>query len=390
MQKVNSRYNQKIITVLLAAYGASFLISIFVMQIIAAVLFVLYLTEKNSEKIKAADVTLNLILLFGAVRFGSIIFSVSPEISLDAIPKELIFYISYVFLAFYFKAIEYEKLISVIKLTVFTGIAVSIIGIWYYNFTDIERARMFGGEYHTFSAFLIFILIFLFPFYSKLRSSLHKVLWGAAAAIVITGIVLALGRAALGIAILFFISGIFIYKIHIREIIIAMFLTAAISFISFETNSTNFVEKRVEKVTGASDRDVLYKAFFEIADDRILTGFGPRTFEEIFPLKDELSDKKIGSWHNDLIQFYIDSGVFLLIAFGILFLYSSHKTIIYLIRNRLTKEKNLILLASLMTFWALNGLSLTSSIWFSPVLSVILVFCLAIIEVFTERDKLPA
>ena len=45
-----------------------------------------------------------------------------------------------------------------------------------------------------------------------------------------------------------------------------------------------------------------------------LVGFGPRTFTEIFPLFQEMPVKGVGSWHNDFLQIYMESGLVGLIA----------------------------------------------------------------------------
>ena len=52
-----------------------------------------------------------------------------------------------------------------------------------------------------------------------------------------------------------------------------------------------------------------------IVGQRPVFGFGLRTFHLIFPLQQELPDQKVGSWHNDFLQIYMESGLVGLLAF---------------------------------------------------------------------------
>jgi len=63
-------------------------------------------------------------------------------------------------------------------------------------------------------------------------------------------------------------------------------------------------------------RDVLWRGAVMLIDDHPLLGFGPRTFPAIFPLFDEMPVRGVGSWHNDWLQIYMESGLLALAAFG--------------------------------------------------------------------------
>ncbi|HTX98455.1 MAG TPA: O-antigen ligase family protein [Bacteroidota bacterium] len=56
-------------------------------------------------------------------------------------------------------------------------------------------------------------------------------------------------------------------------------------------------------------RDVLWKGAAMLLDRHPLVGFGPRTFQEIFPLFSEMPIRGVGSWHNDYLQVYMESGL---------------------------------------------------------------------------------
>jgi O-antigen ligase len=56
-------------------------------------------------------------------------------------------------------------------------------------------------------------------------------------------------------------------------------------------------------------RDVLWRGAALLLPRHPVVGFGPRTFTEIFPLLDQLPIRGVGSWHNDYLQVYMESGL---------------------------------------------------------------------------------
>ena len=80
------------------------------------------------------------------------------------------------------------------------------------------------------------------------------------------------------------------------------------------------VRVRVGQVSDASallnGRDILWRGAALLIDDHPLVGFGPRTFQTIFPLFREMPVRGVASWHNDWLQIYMESGLIGLAAFG--------------------------------------------------------------------------
>ncbi len=60
-------------------------------------------------------------------------------------------------------------------------------------------------------------------------------------------------------------------------------------------------------------RDVLWRGASMLLSSHPIVGFGPRTFTEIFPLPDLLPIRGVGSWHNDYLQVYMESGLLALV-----------------------------------------------------------------------------
>jgi hypothetical protein len=108
MKLIKSRFNQKIIFYLVASFLASFLISLALLQLFAALLFLMWLFEK--DKLKATDSFFYIMIGFGLVRLTSIFFSEFFNSSLIAVQKELLFYTTLAALFFYLKTLSRENI----------------------------------------------------------------------------------------------------------------------------------------------------------------------------------------------------------------------------------------------------------------------------------------
>jgi len=98
-----------------------------------------------------------------------------------------------------------------------------------------------------------------------------------------------------------------------------------------------------------SYRDVLWRGAAMIGFEHPVIGFGPRTFRGIFPLMSELGDKKIGSWHNDFIQVYMESGLVGLVPLLWLVAASFSSSIRAIRSRRLSPEHQEILIPMLVS-----------------------------------------
>ncbi len=109
-------------------------------------------------------------------------------------------------------------------------------------------------------------------------------------------------------------------------------------------------------------------------------GFGPRSFQQAFPLKDKFADKGIGGWHNDFLQIYFESGIIGLISFLVL-LYVIITTSISQIRNKKTdaelKSLSTSVLASVI---ALILSAMVAGFITSVVLSIVFVFLISFLS----------
>jgi O-antigen ligase len=375
---ISSRFDIRIPFYLTILLSVSFVLSIFALQLFAGLLIVFWLLEKNSEKRKAIDKIVVLIVIYGVVRIVAIIFSEYHSVSVQTFYKEGLFFLSIFSLGFYLKVFDAGKRKQIIYFFILGAALNSIIGLIRFNLGLVERAQSFSSGYTVFSVYLLAVfgvVIILSDLYEVKERYfyLHLIL----SAIILAGMVSSLGRADIAIAILILLAGIFLKRIKIRQVLLIGLGVAILSSISFFNNSTEATQ-RVETPTQLSDRDVLYKGAAELIREHPLLGYGPRTFKKIFPLKDELADKGVGGWHNELLQVYFESGVVGLGAYFALMIGIFSSGISFVKRNR-NEESAIIVLSILISIAALLLSALFSGFIDSPVLSIVFALIVSIL-----------
>ncbi|RPI68144.1 MAG: hypothetical protein EHM47_14875, partial [Ignavibacteriales bacterium] len=298
---ISSRFDLRIPFYLLVLLSVSFVLSIFAMQLFGGVLIILWLLERNSEKKKAVDKFIIAASLFGISRLLAIIFSEYPEESIPALYKEALFFLSFFSLGFYFKALD-EKKIKLLVFSFIAGAAInSVIGLVRFNAGIVERAESFSSGYTVFSGYLV-AAVGIAAAAFKFNETDKKYSWVilTSAAVMFAGIITSLGRINIAVAVLILILSVIFKMISFKNIIFILLIAGAISFISFYNNKAE-VTQRIESPAQLSDRDIIYKGAGEILWEHPFLGYGPRTFKEIFPFREEFSDKGISGWHNHIL-----------------------------------------------------------------------------------------
>jgi hypothetical protein len=387
MKLLATRLNKKINLVIIIAIGITPLISLSAINAFVAILTLFWLIDYYKVKHQGIDRFVEIILLFGLIRTISVFFSEYPELSREIFFREIAFYFAFITLAFYLKTYGTSTIHTLYYWIINAGAAIALIGILNYNFGGIERAQSVTSGYITFSIYLLFIFSFLAFQKHHGTKTWEKVFWAVKLALVFSGIMLSLSRANIAIAIVFFIIAVFVRKINYRYILLFLLITAAISYGSYKMNQTG-IEKRVSAPSQLSDRDILLKGFSDLWDEKPLTGFGPRTFQKIFPRFDEMADKKVGSWHNDYIQVYMDSGIFALAVYLFFLGYVLYKSFLFLRRYKIEDTNRDIVYGIFFSFAAAAGAGLTSAIIFAPELPIFLAMLAALLShyIYFEKD----
>ena len=118
-------------------------------------------------------------------------------------------------------------------------------------------------------------------------------------------------------------------------------------------------------------------------------GFGPKTFREIFPLIDQLTDKGISSWHCDYLQMYMEGGIIGFISFislvGSLFFFGI-KNLKRFRNDKFYFNVNLSILAGLSVLFLT---ALVGSFFFDPVSSILfqILFAILVLLFNVEPNK---
>lgn len=376
---IKSRFSEKIIFTFLSLLAVSFVLSLFVMQLAAALLFILWLFENKDEKKKSFDTITAFILIFGLIRLITIFLSEYPQSSYESLYKEALFYTSAIALPFYLKTLQKKKVIEVMLIFILGASVISIIGSTRFFIGEVERAQSFSSSYTVFSGYLLTAFISALFYPKEYKNFKQQLFWAIVYSIIFIGLLTSLGRANIAISLLALIVAILLKQIPVKQIII-LIIIAVISFGIYSARPSKIISDRVENITQLSDRDIIWEGAKEIAFEHPVFGYGPRTFQQAFPLKEKFADKGIGGWHNDFLQIYFESGIIGLISFLVL-LYVIIKTSINQIRNKKTdadfKSLSTSVFASVI---ALIISSIVAGFITSVVLSIVFVFLISFLS----------
>jgi len=384
---INSKFDKKVLLSILSLFSISFLLSIVLMQLIAMLIFIMWLFERNDEKRKTSGDILYAILIFGLIRTISIFLSDFPSLSFQSFYKEAIFYTTAVSLNFYYKVLEKEELIKLFNFFIIGSVIISLIGIYRFYSGDVERAQSFSGSYTVFSSYLLTALSFSLFFIKDYSKKTSQVVWSLVYIILFLGIFTSLGRANLLIATIIFITAMLLKQIKPLQFALILFAFFLFFLINITSPSVK-IQQRATNITMLSERDVILEGAAKIIFERPIIGYGPRTFSEVFPLKDKFQDKGVGGWHNDFLQIYFESGIIGLISFLIL-IFVVIKTALSQIKNKnLQPEFRNLSVAVLITIISLIFTAFFSGFITSVYISVVFVFFVSLLDRISIEKKL--
>ncbi|MCH7964951.1 MAG: hypothetical protein IH852_13545 [Bacteroidetes bacterium] len=385
---LNTRYDTRLPFYLTIATISSFLLSLFLLQLFAGLLVLAWLFEANKNKFKAIDTISYIFIVFVLIRILSALFSDYPDSSNQIYYKDLLFFLSFFAFGYYLKVFDESKLRTIYYAFIIAAIIVACVGLTKFLTGNAERAESFTSGYATFSSYLVSLIGFALIFFRLIKTKQQKFLLATGIVLILSGIVTSLGRTNIVIAILILIVGIVAIKIKIRYAIVLLLLTIGISWFSFQLNVKE-INKRIETPAQLSDRDVLFGTAKELfmKFEKPIIGYGPRTFHDVFTNRKQISDKGVGSWHNDFIQVYFESGFLGLAAFLVIIFLPLIKALKCLKDCRLSEERKYILIGAVLGLVGLVLSALTAGFVNSPVLSVLFVFFITTISVIVYPVK---
>ena len=385
---LNTRYDTRLPFYLTIATISSFLLSLFLLQLFAGLLVLAWLFESNKNKFKAIDTISYIFIAFVLIRILSTLFSDYPDSSNQMYYKDLLFFLSFFAFGYYLKVFDENKLRTIYYAFVIAAIFVACIGLTKFLTGNTERAESFTSGYATFSSYLVSVIGFALILFRIIRDKQQKLLLAAGVVLMLSGIVTSLGRTNIVIAIFILIIGIIAIKIKVRYAVALFLLAIGISWVSFQLNVKEF-NKRIETPVHLSDRDVLFETANELfmKFEKPIIGYGPRTFHDVFTNREQISDKGVGSWHNDFIQVYFESGFLGLAAFLVIIFLPFIKALKCLKDCRLSEERKYFLIGAVLGLVGLVLSALTAGFVNSPVLSILFAFFITTISVIVYPVK---
>lgn len=376
---IYSKFNPKIIFALFCLIIFSFINSVFLLQIFLGILSFLYLTERNLEKKKSLDVMHGILIFFLFIRIIAVIFSEYPQISIDALSKEVLFYLGFFAFSFYLKTFNIVYIKNILYVFLIAVLFTSFVGIFKFSFDFSQKAESFSSGYNAYSVYLLSALSFLL----FIKHSISTVRLVTIFSLILSAIVLSMDKTNILIAFIILIIGASIGKIKYKTIAQTVLLTVVLITISLAVNGENV--KNLFSGSGFTDRAVIYKGAKTLFFEHPVLGYGPKTFSKVFPFRSEFSDDNINSWQNDVFQIYFESGIIGL--FGFIILISVPLGIcLRLLRNKILTifEKQLIW-AALFSLCSMILSSFTSGFITSVVLNVIFVFYISFVSYIQYR-----
>lgn len=359
----------KISEYLFYAFMAVLIFSSAVMNLVFILILISYVFLcSSSKKVLYYKTTFDIPLVFFIIaKIISVFTSVSFETSAVIFYKDLPYYT----LFFIFNTVvskNYEKIfLNGMRVLLYASLIASVIGIITYLFNFSERAISLTSGYVTLGIFLtVSLSVFLFLQDEKYLFK-NNLLFFTSVSILICGILFTFNRVH-WIALILLLIIYSVYRKKYYYLLVTVIVAAAV-FIFFPSFHDRFL-KLIYIRDYMSDRDIIWKSAFSLITDKPVFGFGPNTFDLIFNLKNEIVDKLVGSWHNDYLQIYMESG--LLAILPVLFLiisiyYYGFKTLKYNIQY---KHRLISLLIGLSVFFIFGGfLDYLGSLLFKILLS---------------------
>ncbi|MBA4311137.1 MAG: hypothetical protein C0417_00755 [Chlorobiaceae bacterium] len=250
-------------------------------------------------------------IAFVIVRIFSVLFSVDYTASVLTLYKEIPFYIIYFIITNNLSIDNIDQIKKIIGIMIVAACVASIYGSAKVILGFEERASSSTSGYSTLGMFLAVVISFTLWLGKNKELFPSRWLWSLSLLIMGGGLLLTLNRTHWGVV------GIILLVIGLLRERIALLVTLGFSglAIGFIPSISNRFYQMIHFMEYTSGRNVIWQGALMKFTERPIFGFGPRTFEQIFPLRNQLEDKLIASWHNDFLQVYMESGLFALFAF---------------------------------------------------------------------------
>ncbi len=294
---------------------SSLLISIVLAEIFfaaCAILFIVLLTRGYSYNINSFDI---IFILFLTVRAITVICSEYWSTSAATFWTQWVFFTGYFFSSFFFQHANTKYIRNVFRSLIISTIIVSFISIALVVLDYVQRANGLsgGGTLATHLVYSILLLLFVKDEHKIISSRI--VYWGS---LIVFLLALALTQTRgdwIAAAVVITCFGI---RFN-RKMLLYVLLFATVIVIALPSIRSR-LETLASPLSNTSDRLTLWQHAVPLIKEHPWLGHGPGTFSQVFLFRNELVDKGVASWHNDMIQVTVESGLLGLASFTVLFI----------------------------------------------------------------------
>src|SRR5579862_8545701 len=288
---------------LMKGFVVSLMVSIAAAQILAGLLILVFIFLCfNGYPYRKTPLDIP-ILAFVAVRLLSIWFSIDPGLSMRAIGREIGFYGTYFYCAFYFTYAAKRNIRSTFQWLIISTLIVTAISVAMMLSGKIEKANGLSGG-GLLSTHLLFVLVLTMTATAGEVFPSEWTRWTAFSALTI-GLLFTLTRGDwIAATVAAVVYGLFVN----RKLVIGLVAVAALLFVLVPRLRARF-ETLASPLEHSSDRVTLWHDARTHISDHPVLGFGPETFPLVFNSQEVMRDKKVNAWHNDFLQIYMESGL---------------------------------------------------------------------------------
>lgn len=352
LKKMSLEKIEQILKAGILILAGSLIFSLFVAQLVAIVLLILWLIKiVRFKKVNLHNNPFHYPLIaFIIARIISVFLSTDISQSIQILNKEIFFYSLFFIVVDVFPINDKEYVKKFFLVLIFAAIIASIYGTSKVLLGFAERASSTTSGYGTLGMFLTIAAAVLLVLGSNKYFLPSKLLWAAFLVIVVTGILFTFNRVHWAIiAFTIFVFGL----LRERKIVLAISIAAVVLIFAVPALRERF-SQLLYFSSNLSDRDIIWQGASKIYSEHPLFGFGPKTFTQIFPLFDSLNDKSVSGWHCDYLQIYMESGLMGLIPFlwmAVSVFYFSIKNLLIKNIDSFSKDLALALLLAMAGFY---------------------------------------
>lgn len=251
------------------------------------------------------------VILFFLTRLISIPVSVDFWVSFGSLKKTPFYIMTYFVLSRSLEDLDEKSVQKLFQVFIVSAILVSIYASAKYVMGIETRVRSTTSGYTTLAIFLSATFAFTLGagFYFDLFK--QKIIWWSALILMLLCLALTFARAQWIAA----FAAIFVIGIMKNKKILPITLGLVVILVLVSPKIRERAFTLANPMKNSSERTTIWKGAAQVFPQRFWLGHGIGSFHHIFPFKAEMKDKKIGRWHNDYIQAYMESGIFGLLIF---------------------------------------------------------------------------